>query len=114
MRLVIFLAITLLSLATLVSAFSQVVATMPDNGRSVNIQDHMMFNRQLATHEARLVVLDRQDAALVMLPERMARIEEKIIMFGRMIYAILAGVFALLAKEVWSGMQSIRSGRKSS
>lgn len=103
------MAVAALVLVTLVTAFPQVI-DRPET-RSVNTQDHMDFTRELAEHSAKLDSLKAQHDAMVGLPERMARIEERLDVIGRMVWALLGGIFALLAKEVWSGMRSLRSRR---
>jgi hypothetical protein len=109
MRLGALLAVAVLVLVTLVTAFPQVVERSEPLGRSVNTQDHMDFTRELADHSAKLDALKSQHDAMVALPERMARIEERLDVIGRMVWALLGGIFALLAKEIWSGMRAIRS-----
>ena len=99
-----------LVLVTLVTAFPQVIER-PEPGRSVNTQDHMDFTRELAEHSAKLDSLKAQHDAMVGLPERMARIEERLDVIGRMVWALLGGIFALLAKEVWSGMKTLNARR---
>jgi hypothetical protein len=106
-----FIAVALLVLVTLVCAFPQVVSHETREGRSANTDDHMDFTRQLADHSAKLDVLKSQHDATTALPERMARIEERLDVLGRMVFGILGGIFALLAKEIWAGMQSLRSRR---
>ena len=104
-----FVAVAVLVLVTLVSAFPQVVSRDGREGRSANTEDHMSYTRELAVHSAKLDVLKSQHDEMGNLPERMARIEERLDVLGRMVYAILGGIFALLAKEIWAAMRSLRS-----
>ncbi len=106
MRLGGFAAITLLVLIVLVEAFPQVVES-----RSSNIEDHMTFTRELATQAAQLDTLKSQYAAVADLPVRMARIEERLDIMVRMVWALLGGMFALLGKEAWAAMKALRSRR---
>ncbi len=107
MRLGILLAVATLVLVTLVTAFPQVAATAID-GRSANTQDHMDFTRELAEHSAKLDTLKAQHDAMSSLPERITRIEERLDVVGKMIWAILAGIAALLSKEAVALARSIR------
>jgi len=111
MRLGIFTAVSALVLMTLLSAFPQVI-TSSDRG---NTADHMAFTRELADNAAKLDALKSQHDAMASqlsdVPIKIARIEERLDLLGRMVYAILGGIFALLAKEIWAAMQTIRSKR---
>jgi hypothetical protein len=49
---------------------------------------------------------------MVHVPERMARVEERLDNLVRMVYAILGGVFTLLLKELWGAMQAVRNRGK--
>ena len=107
---------TLLAFITLATSFPLVIASGSQGGgqalvetRSSNMEDHLAFTRELAEQGTRLDVLAQQHAAMINLPERMARVEERLDNLVRMAYALLGGVFALLLKELWSSMQSIRS-----
>ena len=104
MRLGVIAASALLVLVTLVTAFSQVMGRQ----ESSNIQDHMAFTRELAAHAADLNTLKTQHDKLGALPERMVRIEERLDLMGRMVWAILAGIAALLFKEAVALARSIR------
>lgn len=106
MRLGILIASAVLVLVTLVSAFPQTFSTQNDRD---NTADHMAFTRELADHSAKLDTLAKQHEAMAGLPERMVRIEERLDLMGRMIFAALAGIFALIGKEVWAGMRALRS-----
>lgn len=99
MRLVGFLAVTVLVLAVLVSAFPQTFTREKDN-----IDAHMGFTRELAEHAAKL-------EAVTGMPERMARIEERLSVLGWMVWGILAGVGALLSKELGAAVRSVRTRR---
>lgn len=112
MRLGALLAVAALVLVTLVAAFPQVSSPVSE-GRSANTQDHMDFTRELAEHNAKLDTLKAQHDSMVLLPERIARIEERLEVIGRMVWALLGGIFALLAKEIWSGMRNLRSRKYS-
>ena len=104
-----FVAVAVLVLVTLVSAFPQVVSRDERPGRSANTEDHMAYTRELAEHSAKLDVLKTQHDAMIAIPERIARIEERLDVLGRMVWSILGGIFALLTKEIWAAMRSLRS-----
>lgn len=107
------MAITILVLVTLVSAFPQVarLADTASEVRSENMQDHMTFTRELAEQGTRLDTLRAQHDAMSGLPERMARMETKLELLVVMIYAILMGVGGLLFKEVWGFLKARRPRR---
>ncbi len=118
MRLGALIAVVILVLVTLVDVFPQVIRSSDADaataeGRSINMQDHMNFTRELAAQGTQLGVLKSQHDAMAGLPERIARIEERLDTLGRMIYATLGGILSLLLKEVWTGMKSLRSRRMS-
>ena len=110
MRLGIFVGAATLVLITLLSAFPQVLAAPDMQG---NTADHMTFTRELAADAAKLDALrDQHDdmaTRFSTIPERIARIEERLDLLGRMVWAILGGILALLAKEIWDGMRILRN-----
>jgi hypothetical protein len=99
MRLGGFVAVTILVLVVLVNAFPQTFTREKDN-----IDAHMNFTAKLAEHSVKLEAMNG-------VPERMARIEERLDGLGRMVWGILAGIAALLGKEVWSEMRALRTRR---
>ncbi len=105
MRLGALMAVTILVLVTLVSAFPQVVSTQ-DSARA-NIEDHMTFTRELAAQSVKLSNLEEQHRAMLGVPAQLAVMEERLTLYGRMILAILAAVFTLLAKEMWNTIKSV-------
>lgn len=110
MRLGVFLAVTCLALVTLVDAFPQVVSGVPSYaGRSANTDDHMIFTRELTRQGTKLENLEEQQKSLLVLPVQFARMEERMVLYGRMILAVLGCVCTLVAKEVWGGMKSLRN-----
>lgn len=112
MRLGIFVGVAALVLITLLSAFPQVV-TSADQGS--NTTEHLEFTREITETATKLDALQKQHEAMATqfstVPEKIARIEERLDLLGRMVWAILGGIFALLAKEIWGAMKIIRSRR---
>lgn len=112
MRLGIFVGIAVLVLITLVSAFPQVIAS---SDLQTNTADHMTFTREIASAESKLDALQRQHEEMARrfgeMPEKMARIEERMDLLSRMVLASLGGILALLVKEVMALIRSVRNRR---
>jgi hypothetical protein len=111
-KLAILAGVTLVVLATLATSFPIVIAAQnqaDDRPSSANVQDHMTFTREIAEQGTKLDLLSQQHEAMVHVPERMARVEERLDNLVRMVYAILGGVFTLLLKELWAAMQAVRN-----
>ena len=93
MRLALLIGVTILVLVTLVWAVPQI--------QESNTSDHMQFTRDISGQEAQLGALQTSVEQMRVIPERMARIEERLDFMGRLLFALLAGVFGLLFKESW-------------
>jgi hypothetical protein len=102
----------LLVLVTLATSFPLVVAAQSRmEDRSANMEDHLIFTRELAQQGAKLETLAQQHQTMIQVPERLARVEERLDNLVKMVYATLGGVFALLLKELWVAMTALRSRR---
>lgn len=66
-----------------------------------NIADHMQFTRDSSSQEARIGGLEESVAEMRIIPERMARIEERLDLMGKLLFGLLTGIFGLLFKELW-------------
>ena len=110
MRLGGLLAVLILVLVTLVQALPETFQASTQEARD-NTRNHMAFTGQLAAHEAELGTLERQYNSVANLPERMARIEERLELMGKMMFAVLTGILALIGKEAWFALRSLRHPR---
>lgn len=93
MRLAALIGTAVLVLGTLLLAVPQI--------QESNTEDHMQFTREISSHQARIVALETSVAEMRSIPERMARIEERLDLMGKLLFGMLAGVFGLLFKELW-------------
>lgn len=78
------------------------------------MEDHMSFTRELAEQGAKIDTLQKQHDAMAAVPEKLARVEERLDIMTRMVYAILGGVFMLLVKETLVALRSIRARKPAS
>ena len=107
--------VALLVLVTLATSFPLLVdAQGRIEERSANMDDHMIFTRDSAQQGAEINALQDQQRAMAEVPAKLARLEERIDNQSRMIYAILGGILALLLKELWGSIQSIRARKPAS
>jgi len=112
MRLSILFAVTALVVLTLVAAFPQVVGPgLQSQSSADNTREHLAFARELERNSTELSNLKAEYNELRLLPERMARIEERLDLLNRMVYAVLGGILALLLKEMWLAFRSLNRSR---
>jgi hypothetical protein len=112
MRLSILFAVTALVVLTLVAAFPQVVGPgLQSQSSADNTREHLAFARELERNSTELANLKAEYNELRLLPERMARIEERLDLLNRMVYAVLGGILALLLKEMWLAFRSLNRSR---
>lgn len=108
MKLAILIGVSVLVLATMATSFPVVIAAQGQAESATNVSDHMMFTREIAEQKAKLDVVRDQYQSMTGVPERIARVEERLVILVQMVYALLVGVFGLLFKELWGAMQTLR------
>jgi hypothetical protein len=111
MRLLSAVAATVLVLVVLATTFPAAIVAQRGAYLTLddyNTRDHIEFAKELAKQGADIEALRDQSKPMTLVPERVARIEERLDNIVKIVYAILGGVGALLLKELGWLLKTIK------